>query len=303
MAVSVSRTEAWLGLLHTTDGGKTWWMPNLAPAQIEKLTSGALLRMSSPDVFVEGWAVASCDERTGEFLIAPSFPGTLAEKPAGLWRVSRTGRELTQLSPHAVLGLSSSGSQIWVSFSVEVNGQEEVRVAVSPDCGRSFKSCPVPLPHDVGSPVLDRDRPFSLSSSTLWRGEDLCDFRLVKKLDSATSGPGALADSTVFFSPDNLHGWIPGGRDSDFILSTTDGGSTWVRHTIAPVRDLLDVRFLDELHGFGRAGADGGAIVITSEGGRSWVRARPEDLPPDSLERRIANLRTRSGCGKLQVGR
>lgn len=74
--------------------------------------------------------------------------------------------------------------------------------------------------------------------------------------------------SAVAFS-DGSAGWAVG--DAGTLLSTTDGGATWVSHAAATRADLNAVDFAGTATGW--AVGDGGVAVRTTDGGRTWVAA------------------------------
>ena len=75
----------------------------------------------------------------------------------------------------------------------------------------------------------------------------------------------------VFFA-DASHGWAV-GPDST-VLSTSDGGATWVRRTLPIAASLNAVFFADTLHGWA-VGITGdpeqAAVVATVDGGQTWT--------------------------------
>jgi photosystem II stability/assembly factor-like uncharacterized protein len=75
---------------------------------------------------------------------------------------------------------------------------------------------------------------------------------------------------------DASHGWVVGPSES--VLTTTDGGTTWVRHGSMDLEGYAceDVTFVDDSHGW-VISAD--AVYVTSSGGATWMK---QSLPVDS---------------------
>jgi len=77
----------------------------------------------------------------------------------------------------------------------------------------------------------------------------------------------------VFFS-DTSHGWAVGntasmgGPESNIILATTDGGTTWTGQSSTPTAMLYGVTFVDARHGW--VVGDNGTILATTDGGVHW---------------------------------
>lgn len=67
----------------------------------------------------------------------------------------------------------------------------------------------------------------------------------------------------LYFAQDGRHGW---GLEDTAILTTVDGGNTWLSQE-APTRNLAAICFAaDRQHGW----AVGGGVIATPDGGRTW---------------------------------
>jgi len=99
--------------------------------------------------------------------------------------------------------------------------------------------------------------------------------------------PHKQIPTTVFFT-DQDHGWIggstspPGDEEGmggpSAILSTTDGGKTWIPQLNIPY-SILRIVFADGK--FGWASGTNGVIYSTSDAGLSWEKQRSEIETPD----------------------
>jgi len=68
---------------------------------------------------------------------------------------------------------------------------------------------------------------------------------------------------------DSLHA-IATGADSGLIVSTSDGGKTWLRRDCKTSSRMTDIFFSDTLIGIAIS-SDSNQIHITSDGGKSWI--------------------------------
>jgi photosystem II stability/assembly factor-like uncharacterized protein len=78
--------------------------------------------------------------------------------------------------------------------------------------------------------------------------------------------PGNTLFSVHFV--DSLHGWTVG--EGGFILSTSNGGQTWVQLPSGVSEDLYDVDFVNEHTGW--ACGSNGVILVPEDGNRPWHR-------------------------------
>lgn len=109
----------------------------------------------------------------------------------------------------------------------------------------------------------------------------------------AAAVPDGVSLSSVWFV-DSTHGWAVGADEEEcaggVMLRTTDGGRTWVRHTLSEEwwlgGAMHDVTFVDQSHGWA-VGGDwwlDGYLYRTSDGGSTWERIDlPEGPSPAAL--------------------
>lgn len=85
---------------------------------------------------------------------------------------------------------------------------------------------------------------------------------------SIVPGPVPALRSVDFV--DGIHGWACG--DSGTVISTADGGWTWLRQPVPTGRNLDDIDFCDQWRGM--AGGDG-VLLVTEDGGVDWRDVTP----------------------------
>lgn len=85
----------------------------------------------------------------------------------------------------------------------------------------------------------------------------------------ATKVSSSTGDLNTVFFLDSKRGWV--GGDNGFLGRTDDGGSTWVRQTVATNAAINDIYFRDKEDGFLIAG---NTIFVTHDNGTQWSEAR-----------------------------
>ncbi len=93
----------------------------------------------------------------------------------------------------------------------------------------------------------------------------------------ATKVSSAAGDLNTVFFLDSKRGWV--GGDNGFLGRTDDGGSTWVRQTVATNAAINDIYFRDKEDGFLIAG---NTIFVTHDNGTQWNEARR--FPPSEFD-------------------
>jgi len=111
--------------------------------------------------------------------------------------------------------------------------------------------------------VYDQDHAWIVGDSVIARKDSYGNWEVYNDIYHYVSTMYGVA----FVTP--LRGWAVGSGERK-ILSTDDGGLTWIYQPNPATQPLLDLKFVDASHGW--AVGVGGTIVRTVDGGLTWTR-------------------------------